>query len=90
MLCIIGIGANLLSRTGVLADAYTFLAETFGFMYAFVALLYGICAVSLRYTDPDMPRPFRVGRQGNALLWVLALITIAGLGLRRIWLHKFS
>ncbi len=74
--CIIGIAANLLCRTGVFADAYTFLAETFGFMYAFIALLYGFCAVSLRYTDPDMPRPFRVGGKGNALIWFLAVATI--------------
>jgi len=74
-LIIIGIGANLLARSGMFPDAYTFLAETFGFMYAFIALLYGICAVSLRYTDPDMERPFRVGKHGNALLWNLAIIT---------------
>jgi amino acid transporter len=74
--CIIGIAANLLSRTGILPDAYTFLAETFGFMYGFIALLYGFCAVSLRYTDPDLPRPFRVGHKGNALIWLLASATV--------------
>ncbi len=75
-LCIIGIGANLLARSGILPDAYTFLAETFGFMYAFIALLYGISAVSLRYTDPHLERTFRIGKKGNSLIWILASITI--------------
>lgn len=79
-LCIIGIGANLLSRTGILADAYTFLGETYGFMYAFVALLYGFCAVSLRYTDPDMSRPFRVGGKNNFIIWLLAIIAVSTWG----------
>jgi amino acid transporter len=73
----IAVGANLLSRTGAFADAYTFLCETFGFMYAFVAMLYGICVVSLRYTDPSLPRAFRLGKQGNMLVWTLAAPTVA-------------
>ena len=76
-LCIIGIGANLLSRTGVFSDAYTFLCETFGFMYAFVAMLYGICLISLRYTDPHMERAFRIGAKGNIMAWIVCTVTIA-------------
>lgn len=75
-LCILGIGSNVLARTGVLPDAYTFLAETFGFIYAFIALLYGFSAVSLRYTDPYLVRTYRVGKQGNGLIWILASLTI--------------
>jgi amino acid transporter len=73
---IIGIGANLASRLGLFPDAYAFLGDTFGFMYAFVAVLYGVCVVSLRYTDADMQRPFRIGTRGNALVWIMALITV--------------
>jgi len=73
---IIGAAANLLSRSGLFPDAYAFLGDTFGVMYAFVAMLYGICVVSLRYTDPDLPRPFRIGKNGNALVWTMALITV--------------
>src|SRR5262249_456225 len=69
--------ASILSRTGMFADAYTFLAEVFGFLYAFVAMLYGICIVALRYTDPDMERPFRIGTTGNALAWIVAAVTVA-------------
>ncbi len=73
--CIIGCAANLLSRSGAFVDAYTFLGETFGFMYAFVAMLYGFCAVSLRYTDPELPRLFRIGTHGNWLVWLMAAVT---------------
>jgi APA family basic amino acid/polyamine antiporter len=94
ILCIMGIGANLLARSGVFPDAYTFLAETYGFMYAFVALLYGVSVVSLRYTDPDLPRPFRVGKTGNGLVWVFAIITIAIWGYAAFgcvkWTHQLG
>ncbi len=72
---VIAVTANLLSRTGLFADAYAFLGYTFGFMYAFVATLYGLCVVSLRYTDPHLPRPFRIGKQGNGMVWLMALTT---------------
>ncbi len=93
-LTIIGIGANLLARSGVFPDAYTFLAETYGFMYAFVALLYGVSVVSLRYTDPDLPRTFRVGKKGNALLWAFACTTIIVWGYAAFgcvhWSHQLA
>jgi len=73
---LIGIAANLVSRSGLFPDAYAFLGDTFGVMYAFVAMLYGVCVVSLRYTDPDLPRPFKIGKSGNALVWTMALITL--------------
>lgn len=74
---IIGLAANYLARTKVFPDAYAFLGDTFGFMYAFVAMLYGLCLISLRYTDPDMERPFRIGEKGNWEAWLYALITSA-------------
>lgn len=90
----IGVTANLMSRTGVFPDAYTFLAEVFGFLYAFIALLYGVCAISLRYTDPDMPRPFRIGANGHFLLWVLTLLTVSIWGYAAFgcvgWTHQFA
>lgn len=78
LICLLTIAilSNLLTRTGIISDAYTFLVETFGFMYAFVAMFYGICAVSLRYTDPDMPRAFRIGKNGNRLIIFLASIVV--------------
>jgi glutamate:GABA antiporter len=72
---IIASAANLAAHSGIFPDAYAFLGDTFGFMYAFVAVLYGVCVVSLRYTDPDMVRPFRIGQKGNFLVWLMAVIT---------------
>jgi amino acid transporter len=74
---IIGVTANLLSRSGLFPDAYAFLGDTSGVMYAFVAALYGICVVSLRYTDPNLKRPFRIGARGNVLVWTMAIVTVA-------------
>jgi len=71
----LGIIANALAASGVFPDAYSFLGDTFGFMYAFVAMLYGFCLLSLRYTDPDMVRPFRIGGKGNALAWLVTVVT---------------
>jgi amino acid transporter len=73
---IIGVTANLCSRLGIFADAYAFLGDTFGFMYAFVATLYGVCLISLRYTELDLPRPFRIGGFGN--LGARAMTAITG------------
>jgi len=89
---IIALAASLLSHTSLFPDAYTFLAEVFGFMYAFVAMLYGICVVSLRYSDPAMERPFRIGRQGNLLVWLVASLTVAVWGYAAFfcvnWVHQ--
>lgn len=89
---IIALAACLLSYTSLFPDAYTFLAEVFGFMYAFVAMLYGICVVSLRYSDPDMERPFRIGRRGNWLVWFVASLTVGVWGYAAFfcvnWVHQ--
>ncbi len=96
LVCLLAIAltANLLTKTGMIADAYTFLVETFGFMYAFVAIFYGICVVSLRYTDPDMSRAFRIGKNGNWLVICLALIVISIWGYSALftvsWKHQIA
>jgi amino acid transporter len=69
----IGIVAYLLGKTGLVPDAYSFLGSTCGFLYALLALLYGVCLMGLRYTDPDMPRPFRLGKSGNSVAWLFAI-----------------
>ncbi len=75
-MCILGVGANILSRAHIFADAYSFLGEVFSYLYIMLIVLYGISVISLRYTDPDLPRPFRIGKRGNWLTWLLALPTI--------------
>jgi amino acid transporter len=91
---LIGVLANLLAYTRIVPDAYAFLGETFGFMYAFVAMLYGVCVVSLRYTDPHMKRPFRIGKTGNLQVWLMAIITFAIWAFAAIcctnWTHQLT
>lgn len=66
-------GADILTKMGLCPNAYVFMGEVFGYLYAFLAILYAFCLMSLRYTDPDMPRPFRVGASGNALAWAMTI-----------------
>jgi amino acid transporter len=79
-LCVVGIGANILSRFGVFPDAYSFLGETFSFMYIMLVVLYGASLISLRYTDPHLPRPFRIGASGNGLAWLMSIATVVIFG----------
>jgi amino acid transporter len=91
---LIGVGASLLSRSGLFPDAYAFLGNAFGVMYAVVAMLYGVCLVSLRYTDPELARPFRIGRQGNAMAWIMTIITVGIWGYAAIgcvsWIEQLT
>lgn len=74
---IVGIVADILARTGICSDAYTFLGEVFGFLYSFLATLYGVSLMILRYKDPEHERPFRVGgKQGNAFAWGMVVASI--------------
>lgn len=63
-------------------------------MYAFIALLYGVSAISLRYTDPDLSRPFRIGKQGNWLMWAISIVTLAIWGYAAFgcvhWSHQLA
>jgi amino acid transporter len=80
LLCATGCGAFLLARLGVVPDAYSFLGGACGFIYGVLAMLYGVCLIGLRYTDPTMPRPFRLGRSGNAVAWLFAFGSFAVFG----------
>ncbi len=66
---------DILTKLGLCPNAYVFMGEVFGYIYAFLAILYAFCLMSLRYTDPDMPRPFRIGAKGNGLAWILAVLS---------------
>lgn len=77
-LSVIAIAADLLSRTGIVPDAYTFLGATGAFIYGLLALA---CLISLRYTDPELERPFRLGAKGNTSAWVIASFCPAVFGL---------
>jgi APA family basic amino acid/polyamine antiporter len=73
-LSIVGVGTNIASRHIAHFDGYSFLGEVFGFLYSLLAVLYGFSLISLRYTEPKWPRPFRLG-QGNVMAWMLGVFT---------------
>ncbi|MDZ4832506.1 MAG: APC family permease [Candidatus Melainabacteria bacterium] len=77
---VVACGTDVLTKMGLCPNAYVFMGEVFGFVYAFLAILYAFCLVSLRYTDPDMARPFRVGASGNGLAWTMAICSAAVYG----------
>jgi amino acid transporter len=75
-----GVGAYLLCRAGLFPDAYTFLGASCSILYGSLAMLYGVCLLSLRYTDPQLPRPFRLGGNGNAVAWIVTIISLVVYG----------
>lgn len=77
---ILSVLVNIVATVIPSFDPYTFLGEVFGFLYSFLAMLFGVCLVSLRYTDSERPRSFRIGRSGNALAWTVSIITITVYG----------
>lgn len=88
-LCILGIGSHLMSRIGIFPDAYSFLGETFSFMYILLIVMYGVTLISLRYTDPHLPRPFRIGANGNGLAWLTAILTVMIFGYIALFCTQF-
>lgn len=74
---LIACGTDFLTKVGLCPNAYVFMGEVFGYLYAFLAILYAFCLMSLRFTDPDMPRPFRIGAKGNSLAWVMTICSAA-------------
>lgn len=71
---VIALSTLLFSNLGCFSNAYVFLGETFGFMYSLIGILYAVCFISLRYTDPEKERPFSVG--GLKTAWVISFITM--------------
>jgi amino acid transporter len=80
VLSVVSIAANVAGRLFPGLDPYTFLGEVFGFLYAFLAILYGVCLISLRYTEPGMIRPFRLGKSGNLIAWIMCAVTASVYG----------
>lgn len=53
-------------------SAYQILNQLANLMYLTVYLLMFASAIHLRYTEPNTPRPFRLGKKGNGLMWAVA------------------
>ncbi|GAA3634467.1 amino acid permease [Microbacterium awajiense] len=52
--------------------AYQILEQLATILYITVYLLMFSAAIRLRYSQPDRPRPFRLGKKGNGLMWIVA------------------
>ena len=53
-------------------SAYQILNQLANLLYLTVYLLMFAAAIHLRYKEPDLPRPFRLGKKGNTLMWIVA------------------
>jgi len=52
--------------------AYQILEQLATILYITIYLLMFSAVIRLRYSQPDRPRPFRLGKKGNTLLWIVA------------------
>ena len=50
---------------------YQILSQLTVLLYLIMYMLMFSAAITLRYKRPDIPRPFRLGRKGNGLMWLL-------------------
>lgn len=48
-------------------------------LYCLVYILICISAIRLRYTKPNIERAFRLGANGNLVMWIVALLALFGL-----------
>ncbi|MGX7059018.1 tyrosine-tyramine antiporter [Vagococcus humatus] len=56
--------------------AFLIITITTTILYCIVYLLIAISAIKLRYTMPNIERPFRLGSKGNGLMWLVSGISI--------------
>nr|MCG4642067.1 amino acid permease [Bifidobacterium bifidum] len=58
---------------------FLLLTNTTTILYCIIYFLIAIAFIRLRYTKPDMPRPYRVGKSGNGAVWVWTILFIFGI-----------
>lgn len=59
-----------------ISAAFLIITITTTILYCVVYLLISLSAIKLRYTMPNVERPFRLGSKGNGLIWVVAGLAI--------------
>lgn len=52
--------------------AYQIMNQMANILYLTIYLLMFASVIRLRYTQPNRPRPFRLGKKGNTLVWIIA------------------
>lgn len=58
---------------------FLMLTNTTTLLYCVIYFLIAIAFIRLRYTEPDMTRPYRVGKHGNMVAWVWTVFFIFGI-----------
>ncbi|WP_106766747.1 tyrosine-tyramine antiporter [Paenibacillus faecalis] len=62
-------------------SAFLMITITTTILYCIVYALIGISAIKLRYTMPDLERPFRLGTKGNGLIWFISILSLISVAL---------
>jgi L-asparagine transporter-like permease len=57
-------------------SAFLIITITTTILYCVVYIFIAIAAIRLRYTMPDLKRPFRLGNKGNGLMWLMSILSI--------------
>lgn len=50
-------------------------------LYAIVYLLIAVAVLKLRKDQPDLDRPYRIGKKGNGLVWTVSIALILGIAI---------
>ncbi|MGG7096861.1 tyrosine-tyramine antiporter [Clostridium sardiniense] len=59
-------------------SAFFMITITTTILYCIVYILIGVSAILLRYKEPNVNRPFRLGSHGNGFMWVIVLLALFG------------
>jgi len=58
---------------------FLMLTNTTTLLYCVLYFLIAIAFIRLRYTEPNMNRPYRIGKHGNFAAWVWTIFFIFGI-----------
>ena len=58
-------------------EAFLLLVSTTTVVYSIVYLIMGAGILKLRKSRPDLARPFRIGKKGDALIWIITAVMFA-------------
>ncbi|MEG1426099.1 MAG: amino acid permease, partial [Oscillospiraceae bacterium] len=59
------------------SKAFLIINVTTMLLYCVVYVLIAVSAIRLRYTEPELPREFRLGKHGNTVMWIISMLALA-------------
>ncbi|OPX48877.1 tyrosine-tyramine antiporter [Clostridium thermobutyricum] len=62
-------------------SAFFMITITTTILYCVVYILICISAIKLRYSRPEIERPFRLGAKNNGIMWIVAILALFGVSL---------